>query len=71
MGPVGTAYDIMLSEALNKLAEDDRLWRRPRSPMIPSVSGEPIAEDVVSPRRFAILPMKLDEVVLGKATRQR
>ena len=45
MAPVGAAYDIMLSEALVELNEDDLLWRRPRSQMISSVTGEPVTED--------------------------
>ncbi|KAI0104289.1 hypothetical protein GGR51DRAFT_522250 [Nemania sp. FL0031] len=40
MAPVGTAYDEMLAKALNEIPEDDLLWRRPRSHMISSVTGE-------------------------------
>ena len=45
MAPVCAAYDSMLSEAFAKLTEDDLLWRQPRSQMISSVTGEPIAEE--------------------------
>ncbi|KAI1121261.1 hypothetical protein F5Y10DRAFT_256700 [Nemania abortiva] len=40
MAPVGAAYDEMLAKALNEIPEDDLLWRRPRSHMISSVTGE-------------------------------
>lgn len=45
MAPVSAAYDIILGEALQALTEEDLLWRRPRSQMISSVTGEPIAGD--------------------------
>ncbi|KAI8948157.1 hypothetical protein F4801DRAFT_604654 [Xylaria longipes] len=40
MAPVGMAYDDMLAQALSHVSEDDLLWRRPRSCMISSVTGE-------------------------------
>ncbi|KAI0467334.1 hypothetical protein F4859DRAFT_495046 [Xylaria cf. heliscus] len=40
MAPVGIAYDDMLSQALKGVSEDDLLWRRPRSCMVSSVTGE-------------------------------
>ncbi|KAI0969040.1 hypothetical protein F4678DRAFT_440715, partial [Xylaria arbuscula] len=40
MGPVGMAYEDMLAKALNEIPEDDLLWRRPRSCMISSVTGQ-------------------------------
>ncbi|MCJ1356960.1 MAG: hypothetical protein MMC33_006956 [Icmadophila ericetorum] len=49
MAPVGAAYDILLLEALDKLTEDDLLWRQPRSQMISSVTGESIAGDYLPP----------------------
>lgn len=51
MAPVSAAYDIMLSEALAELNEDDLLWRRPRSQMISSVTGEPVTEEYL-PRGY-------------------
>ena len=45
MTPVGAAYDIMLSEALTKLTENDLLWSQSRSQMISSVTGERIVEN--------------------------
>ncbi|RYO91715.1 hypothetical protein DL762_002044 [Monosporascus cannonballus] len=47
MAPVGDAYDIILSRALSTLTEDDFLWRKTRSRMISSVTGEPIVEDTL------------------------
>ncbi|KAI1294097.1 hypothetical protein F5Y03DRAFT_399715 [Xylaria venustula] len=44
MASVGLAYDDMLAEALNEIPEDDLLWRRPRSCMISSVTGEIVDE---------------------------
>ncbi|KAF2972065.1 hypothetical protein GQX73_g1627 [Xylaria multiplex] len=40
MAAVGVAYDDMLSKVLNDISEDDLLWRRPRSCMISSVTGQ-------------------------------
>ncbi|KAI0542515.1 hypothetical protein GGR58DRAFT_452645 [Xylaria digitata] len=40
MASVGIAYDDMLAKALNDISEDDLLWRRPRSCMISSVTGQ-------------------------------
>ncbi|KAL8735777.1 MAG: hypothetical protein Q9166_000641 [cf. Caloplaca sp. 2 TL-2023] len=45
MASVGEAYDIILAEALDKLTEDDLLWRQSRSQMISSVTGEPVVAD--------------------------
>lgn len=42
MQPVGEAYDAMLAQTATVLTENDALWRRERSPMISSVTGEPI-----------------------------
>ncbi|KAL8911255.1 MAG: hypothetical protein Q9171_003553 [Xanthocarpia ochracea] len=49
MAPVGAVYDVILSEALNSLTEDDLFWRLPRSQMISSVTGEPVAGDCLPP----------------------
>ncbi|KAI1771891.1 hypothetical protein F4818DRAFT_454399 [Hypoxylon cercidicola] len=46
MATVGDAYDVMLTEAVGSLSQEDLEWCRPRSQMISSVSGEPIAEGV-------------------------
>ncbi|GAW17215.1 hypothetical protein ANO14919_066680 [Xylariales sp. No.14919] len=40
MASVGIAYDDMLAKALGDISEDDLLWRRPRSYMISSVTGQ-------------------------------
>ncbi|KAI0547773.1 hypothetical protein F4679DRAFT_586237 [Xylaria curta] len=40
MASVGVAYDEMLAQALSGVSEDDLLWRRPRSCMVSSVTGE-------------------------------
>ncbi|KAI0864757.1 hypothetical protein F4860DRAFT_528465 [Xylaria cubensis] len=40
MASVGIAYDEMLAQALSRVSEDDLLWRRPRSCMVSSVTGE-------------------------------
>ncbi|KAJ2991088.1 hypothetical protein NUW58_g2648 [Xylaria curta] len=40
MASVGVAYDDMLAGALKAIPEDDLMWRRPRSCMISSVTGE-------------------------------
>ncbi|KAJ8123604.1 hypothetical protein ONZ43_g489 [Nemania bipapillata] len=40
MAPVSAVYDEMLAKALSEIPEDDLLWRRPRSCMISSVTGE-------------------------------
>ncbi|TRX90559.1 hypothetical protein FHL15_008532 [Xylaria flabelliformis] len=40
MASVGIAYDEMLAQALSRVSEDDLLWRRPRSFMVSSVTGE-------------------------------
>ncbi|TGJ83710.1 hypothetical protein E0Z10_g5040 [Xylaria hypoxylon] len=40
MAPVGIAYDDMLANVLHYIPEDDLLWRRPRSCMISSVTGQ-------------------------------
>lgn len=40
MASVGMAYDEMLAKVLEDIPEDDLLWRRPRSSMISSVTGE-------------------------------
>ena len=40
MASVGIAYDGMLAEAINGISEDDLLWRRSRSYMISSVTGQ-------------------------------
>ncbi|GAW27057.1 putative polyketide [Rosellinia necatrix] len=40
MAPVCDVYDCMLAEALDEVSEDDLLWRRQRSGMISSVTGE-------------------------------
>ena len=45
MASIGAEYDVMLSEALGKMTEDDLLWCQPRSHMISSVTGELIAGD--------------------------
>lgn len=49
MAPVSEAYDIMLSDALSRLTQNDLGWRRPRSHMISSVTGELIAENHIRP----------------------
>ncbi|KAM0800653.1 polyketide synthase dehydratase-domain-containing protein [Usnea florida] len=49
MTPVGAAYDIMLSETLTKLTENDLLWSQPRSQMISSVTGEPVVGNDLAP----------------------
>ncbi|KAL6720901.1 hypothetical protein ACLMJK_002826 [Lecanora helva] len=49
MAHVGAAYDIMLSEALSKLSEEDLLWRQTRSEMVSSVTGELISDDNLLP----------------------
>lgn len=49
MASTGAAYDIILSEALEKLTEDDLLWHQPRSQMISSVTGLLISEDRLPP----------------------
>ncbi|KAI1751035.1 hypothetical protein F4782DRAFT_201506 [Xylaria castorea] len=48
MASVGIAYDDMLARALNGVSEDDLLWRRPRSCMISSVTGEIVDSAVES-----------------------
>ncbi|KAI0449945.1 hypothetical protein F5B21DRAFT_492788 [Xylaria acuta] len=40
MASVGMAYEDMLAQALGGVSEDDLLWRRPRSCMVSSVTGE-------------------------------
>ncbi|KAI1742845.1 hypothetical protein F4680DRAFT_27616 [Xylaria scruposa] len=40
MASVGIAYDEMLAQALSGVSENDLLWRRPRSCMVSSVTGE-------------------------------
>ncbi|KAI1101537.1 putative polyketide synthase [Jackrogersella minutella] len=40
MRPVSETYDLMLAQALTVLSEDDLLWRRERSHMISSVTGD-------------------------------
>ncbi|KAI0803477.1 hypothetical protein GGR55DRAFT_682621 [Xylaria sp. FL0064] len=40
MASVSAVYDDMLAKALHEIPEDDLLWRRPRSCMISSVTGE-------------------------------
>ncbi|KAJ3578773.1 hypothetical protein NPX13_g1790 [Xylaria arbuscula] len=40
MASVGIAYDGMLADAIVGISEDDLLWRRPRSSMISSVTGQ-------------------------------
>ena len=45
MASIGAEYDIMLSEALATMIENDLLWCQPRSHMISSVTGELIAGD--------------------------
>ncbi|KAK7756196.1 Type I Iterative PKS [Diatrype stigma] len=43
MASVGDEYDSMLPQDLAVLTEDDLVWRHPRSHMVSSVTGEPIA----------------------------
>ncbi|KAI1370878.1 hypothetical protein F4677DRAFT_464877 [Hypoxylon crocopeplum] len=45
MAAVGMAYDVMLAGAMGNLSDEDLLWCRPRSQMISSVTGEPIADE--------------------------
>lgn len=45
MAPVGDLYDRLLSDALEVLDDDDRAWRRPRSQMISTVTGESVPGD--------------------------
>ncbi|KAI2634451.1 hypothetical protein GGS21DRAFT_543554 [Xylaria nigripes] len=42
MVAVGVAYKSMLSAALKEISEEDLLWRRPRSGMISSVTGNEV-----------------------------
>ena len=44
MLPVSAVYDVMLSEALTSLSNDDILWRLPKSQMISTVTGTPVQE---------------------------
>ncbi|XXH00491.1 hypothetical protein Hte_006837 [Hypoxylon texense] len=46
MAAVGDAYDIMLTESIGGLSQEDLEWCRPRSHMISSVTGEPIVEGI-------------------------
>ncbi|KAI0197013.1 hypothetical protein F4808DRAFT_299333 [Astrocystis sublimbata] len=48
MAPVGKAYDNMLAQALDSVSQDDLSWRRPRSCMISSVTGDVIDNSVES-----------------------
>ncbi|KAJ5958028.1 polyketide synthase-nonribosomal peptide synthetase [Penicillium vulpinum] len=42
MASVGAAYDQLLPQALARLDDDDLSWRRPRTPMVSSVTGRVI-----------------------------
>ncbi|KAF4176549.1 hypothetical protein CNMCM8927_000723 [Aspergillus lentulus] len=42
MAAVGAAYDDLLARALVTLSKHDLRWRRPRSAMISSVTGQPV-----------------------------
>ncbi|PBP25423.1 putative polyketide protein [Diplocarpon rosae] len=49
MAPVSNVYDEMLKNALHTLSEDDLLWRRSRSQMISSVTGELVSGNDMPP----------------------
>ncbi|KAK2624711.1 hypothetical protein QTJ16_005904 [Diplocarpon rosae] len=49
MAPVSTVYDEMLKNALQTLSDDDLLWRRSRSQMISSVTGELVSGNDMPP----------------------
>lgn len=47
MAAVGDAYDVMLPQQLSGLTDEDLNWRQPRTPMISSVTGELVVDDVI------------------------
>ncbi|KAI9647923.1 hypothetical protein NHQ30_004312 [Ciborinia camelliae] len=54
MNPVSSAYDVLLEDAFSVLSLDDLLWRRPKSQMVSSVTGELISGDNIPPGHWSV-----------------
>ncbi|KAI1407966.1 ketoacyl-synt-domain-containing protein [Hypoxylon sp. FL1857] len=53
MSAVGDLYEEILANAILELTEDDLGWRRPRSHMVSSVTGEPVTTETLPKGYFS------------------